>query len=112
MDSTTRKFTLEETRSKQGLIVDAIGRTGYWPFRRIISYHVGINCDAINVQNGHLHVQRRGRTVAYAELLGVPSPLSQLPRSGWRALLHPRHASIQSSPGVKWEDLLRPRRPK
>ncbi len=112
MDCTTRKFTLEETRSRLGIIVDAIGSTGYWPFRRTISYHVGINCDSIKVQDDLLHVQRRGRTIALAELLGVPSPLSRLLRSGWQGLLHPRHASSGRSTGIKWEDLLRPRRPK
>ena len=86
MDGITRKFTLDKTRSNLGVIVDAIGSTGYWPFRRTISYHVGINCDSISVQDGRLQVQRRGRTIAVAELIGTPSK------------------------GIRWEDMLRPRR--
>ena len=116
MDGTTRRFTLEETRSRLGAIVDAIGSTGYWPFRRTISYHIGINCDAITVQDDNLHVQRRGRTIAVAGLLGAPSPLSRLLRTGWQGLLHPRHARETADgqqPEIKWVDLLRsPRRPK
>jgi|SRR6185369_3832540 len=112
MDGITRKFSLEETRSKLGAIVDAIGRTGTWPFRRVISYHVGINCDSISVQDGRLQVQRRGCTIAVAELIGTPSPLARLLRSGWRGLLHPRHGHehAASTPGIKWEDMLRSRR--
>ncbi len=116
MDACTRRFTLEETRSSEGSIIDAKGRTGCWPFRRAISYHVGVNCDAISVRDGLLHVQRRGRTIATAELLGVPSPIARRLRAIWGALLHPRHASKHAcaqtggnSTPVRWEQLLQPR---
>ena len=113
MDGCTRKFNLKETRSSEGAIVDAKGCTGFWPFRRAVSYHVGVNCESISVRDDLLHVQRRGRIVATAELLGAPSPLSRLLRAGWEALLHPRHAakdaSAQSAPPVNWEQLLQPR---
>jgi hypothetical protein len=112
MDGITRKFTLRETRSRLGAIVDAIGSTGQWPFRRTISYHVGVNCDAISIRDVHLYVQRCGRTIAVAVLPGAPKTLRRLMQSGWSALLHPRHAPIGGSPEIKWEDLLRPRRPK
>jgi len=116
MDSRIRKFTLEETRSSEGVIVDAKGSTGWWPFRRPISYNVGINCDAIYVQDDLLHVRRGCRSIASAGLLGAPSPWSRLLRAGLAALLHPRHASRNASresrdkaPEVRWENLLQPR---
>ena len=104
MENLTRKFILEKTRSRRGAIVDAVGNLGNWPFRRTISYHVGINCDSISVQDGRLQVQRRGRTIAVAELIGAPSLLARL--------LHPRHRREHAAgtPGLKWEDMLRSRR--
>ena len=80
MDQVTRTFSLEKTRSKNGIIVDAVGKTGTWPFRRTISYHVGVNCDAIAIVDGRLLVQRRGRGIAVAELIGAPSLLQRLLR--------------------------------
>jgi hypothetical protein len=113
MDACTRKFTLEETRSSEGSIIDAKGRIGFWPFRRAISYHVGVNCDAISIRDGRLNVLRRGRTIAFVELIGTPRPLARQWRAAWEALLHPRHAakdaSAQSAPPVRWEQLLQPR---
>lgn len=116
MDVCTRKFTLEETRSSDGSIVDAKGRTGIWPFRRAISYHVGVNCDSIAVRDDLLRVQRRGRTIATAGLLGAPDPLLRRLRAVWEALLHPRHVSKHAcaqssgeSTTVRWEQLLQPR---
>jgi len=110
MDEFAISFSLERTRSRDGAIVDASGRSGYWPFRRVISFHVGVNCDAISVSDGRLRVQRRGRTIAFAALIGAPSPLGRLLRSGWASLLHPRHANGEGEPAVKWEDLLRRQR--
>jgi hypothetical protein len=78
MDKVTRNFILEKTRSKNGTIVDAVGKTGSWPFRRTISYNAGVNCDAITVVDGQLLVQRRGRCIAVAELIGTPSLLQRL----------------------------------
>jgi len=116
MDSKIRKFTLEETRTSEGVIVDAKGSYGWWPLRRPISYHVGVNCDAIYVRYDLLHVRRGCRSIATAELLGAPSPWSRLLRAGLTALLHPRHASKNPStepegkaPEVRWEHLLQPR---
>lgn len=116
MDICNRKFRLEETRSSEGMIVDAKGRIGCWPFRRAISYHVGVNCDSICVRDDLLHVQRRGRTIATSELLGVPSRLARRLRIIYEALLHPRHASKHAcarlggeTAPLRWEQLLQPR---
>jgi hypothetical protein len=113
MSQFTTKFFLESTRSKRGAIVDAVGNLGNWPFRRSVSYNVGINCDSIEAQDGVLRVLRHGRTIAVAEL---PPPLS-LARRLRRAvsdLMHPRHKAtrISTQSGPAWEDLLRQRRPK
>ena len=68
MEDAARRFTLKGMLSKHGTIIDAYGSTGFWPFREPISYHVGINCDAISADNGELRVQRYGQTVALARL--------------------------------------------
>jgi hypothetical protein len=68
MEGTARKFTLNGVQSKHGAIVDAHGSIGFWPFREPISYHVGINCDAISTGNGELRVQRYGQVVAWARM--------------------------------------------
>ena len=116
MDGIARRFTLEETRSSKGVIVDARGSTGYWPLRRAISYHVGVNCDSISVRDDLLHVERHGRTIATSALLGVPSPFARWLRAIRDTLLHPRHASKHAcaqpscdSAPVQWEQLLQPR---
>ena len=116
MDGITRKFTLEETRSSEGKIVDAKGHIGAWPLRRAISYNVGVNCDSICVRDGLLHVQRCGRIIATAELLGTPSTFTRRLRAIWEALLFPRHGSKREctqnagdSTSPKWEQLLQPR---
>lgn len=105
----TRKFILEKTSSRGGKIDDVVGNLGNWPFRRTISYHIGVNCDAIEAKDGFLRVLRRGRTIAIAELPPPASLVRRLLRA-WSALLHPRHAG---SPSVlRWEELMRPRRRK
>jgi len=115
MEHLTRVFFLEKIRSKLGAIVDVVGNLGNWPFRRTISYHVGVNCDAIEASDGYLRVQRRGRTIAIAEMPPRASLLRRLLRSGWHALLHPRH-SLTSGAGhsqeLRWEDMFHPRRRK
>jgi hypothetical protein len=85
----TKSFTLVRTRAAQGAIADASGWTGCWPFRRRVSYHVGVNCDSISQSDGRLYVYRRGWTIAVAEA-------QEAPRRGWTALLHPRHAERRS----------------
>ena len=48
-------------------------------------------------------------------LQGAAAPLQRLLRAGRDALLHPRHAradTAQQSRDLKWEDMLRSRRPK
>ena len=105
MTGSIRKFTATHTRLVLGKIADAAGWTGFWPFRRAVSYHVGVNCDSINLDAGRLQVRRGGRTIAIAAL-----------RNGkglrWTALLHPRHDRARAQAQgdtVRWEDLLRPR---
>jgi hypothetical protein len=115
MDDFTRKFIVEKIRSKPGTIVDVVGNLGNWPFRRTISYHVGINCDVIEVRDSYLRVQRRGRTIAIAEMPPRAGMLRRLLRHGWNALLHPRHAGASiagHSQELRWEELLHPRRRK
>ena len=90
MTEFTRFFTLARTRKAQDAIVDASGWAGCWPFRKRVSYHVGINCDSISLSDGRLYVRRRGWTIAVAE--------AQPARAcGWSALLHPRHAGKRAS---------------
>ena len=115
MEHLTRVFFLEKIRSKLGAIVDVVGNLGNWPFRRTISYHVGVNCDAIETRNGYLYVLRRGRTIAIAEMPPRPGFLQRLLRGGWNALLHPRHAVTRiagHSQKLRWEEMLQPRRRK
>ena len=40
------------------------GRIGRWPFARPMSYHIGINCDAIELDAGCVVVYRRGKPIA------------------------------------------------
>ncbi|MCC6212024.1 MAG: hypothetical protein IT513_13375 [Burkholderiales bacterium] len=89
MTGFTRSFTLVRTRTAQGAIADASGWTGCWPFRKRVSYHVGVNCDAISLSDGRLYVYRRGWTIAVAELRAAP-------RWRWPTLLRPRHARERS----------------
>jgi len=108
MTGLVRKFTATRTRLAEGVIVDAAGWTGFWPFRRTVSYHVGINCDSIAMRDGRLDISRCGRTVAIAALRGGKG-------LRWTALLHPRHARASDEArgdAVRWEDLLRPRNPR
>jgi len=81
----TRRFKLQRTRTSRDAIVDATGWTDFWPFRRPISYHVGVNCDSMAEVDGRLLVYRRGRVIAAAEL-------PRHARFNLVALLLPRHA--------------------
>jgi hypothetical protein len=89
MTEFTRTFTLARARWTQRTIQDASGWTGCWPFRRRISYHVGVNCDSISQSDGRLYVRRRGWVIAVAELRPAAG-------HGWSALLQLRHASRRS----------------
>jgi hypothetical protein len=104
-----RTFVLQATRIRHGAIESAIGTVGRWPFRRDISYQAGVNCDSIAVQDGKLHVRRRGRTIAVAELIGNPTGFGKLLRSMRRIS---GIAGRVESQGTSWEGMLRPRRPK
>jgi hypothetical protein len=109
MDENLRTFVLQATRFRHGAIESAIGTVGRWPFRREISYQAGVNCDSIAVHEGKLHVRRRGRTIAVAELIGNPTGFGKLLRSLRRIS---GIASRVDSHGTSWESMLRPRRPK
>jgi len=89
MTSATRSFTVARTRTENGSIVDAAGWTGSWPFRRPVSFHVGVNCDSIAQSDGRLYVYRRGWTIAVADIRTSP-------KFAWSALLHPRHPRKRS----------------
>jgi hypothetical protein len=99
MSTVTRNFTVARTVRKQGVIVEVAGSFGRWPFRRKVSYHVGINCDEITCEAARVYVRRRGWTIAAGS-----SPDAR--RTSWAALLFPRHArsvdyersSIRKSP--------------
>jgi hypothetical protein len=81
----TRKFTVSTVRRKKDDISDVCGRLGFWPFRRTISYHVGVNCDSIAVSGGEILVYRRGRVIA-------TSPMPPAEGFSLSRLLWPRHA--------------------
>lgn len=84
MNEFTRSFVASRTKSSGGAITDVEGRTRAWPFSRPLSYHVGINCDAIVATDGQLLVYRSGRVIAAA-------PVPAEPKSSLGALLFPRH---------------------
>jgi len=84
MTTATRSFTVARTRTENGGIVDAAGWTGSWPFRKRISFHVGINCDSIVQSDGLLYVYHHGWTIAVSATRAKPG-------FDWSALLYPRH---------------------
>ena len=77
-------FTLTHLHCENDAIVEAKGRTGFWPMRRPVRYRLGGNCDSITVSESRLLVHRAGTLVAEADLRH-PSALR------WAWLLHPRH---------------------
>ncbi len=89
MKGRSKIFTLTQLRCENEVIVEAKGRTGFWPMRRPVRFRLGANCDAITVSESRLLVFRAGQLMAEADLLH-PSAL----RWGW--LLHPRHMNANS----------------
>jgi hypothetical protein len=85
MSTVTRNFTVERTVRKEGVIVEVAGWLGRWPFRRKVSYHVGINCEVISAEAACIYVRRRGWTIAVGS-----SPEAR--GFSWAAILLPRHA--------------------
>lgn len=77
-------FTLTHLRRENEVIVEAKGRTGFWPMRRPVRFRLGGNCDSISVSEGRLLVHRAGSVVGEADL-SHPGALR------WAWLLHPRH---------------------
>jgi len=64
------------------------GRIGRWPFARPMSYHIGINCDAIEVDAGCVVVYRRGKPIARSRGGVVARQMrSTGTRRGWREWL-------------------------
>jgi hypothetical protein len=74
MTDRIRVFTLSRVSRTNRQISDVLGRIGTWPFRRDVSYHVGVNCDSIVVSAGKVIVQRRGRVIAAAPVQGLLEP--------------------------------------
>jgi len=72
MKSSARKFKLKDMRSNRDIVIDATGRVGWWPFAYPISFHVGINCDAIVAAGNRLNVLRHGEVIAFADLTPAP----------------------------------------
>lgn len=71
-------------------IAEVEGHAGFWPFRRQVRFRVGLNCDAIRVQERRLVVWRAARPIATAKTAlgqaGKPAPAD----SRWEQLLQPR----------------------
>ena len=84
MKGRTKTFTLTHVRCENEMIVEAKGRSGFWPLRRAVRYRLGANCDSISVSDGHLYVHRDGSAIAVADLHHPGA-------SRWGWLLFPRH---------------------
>lgn len=54
------KFRITACRFGIAGISEVSGRVGIWPFSRPVSYHAGINCDAIDAGDDGVRVYRRG----------------------------------------------------
>lgn len=84
-------FTLTGVGASDQGVHEVEGRIGSWPFARPLSYHIGINCDAIDVDRvgaGDVVVYRRGKPIARSRGGFDARPLrSTGTRRGWREWL-------------------------
>lgn len=85
------RFTLTGVGASDQGRHEVEGRIGTWPFARPLSYHIGINCDAIEVERGgagDVVVYRRGKPIARSRGgLGARSLRSTATQRGWREWL-------------------------
>jgi hypothetical protein len=86
------KFRITGCRFGIAGISEVSGRVGFWPFSRPVSYHLGINCDAIEAGDEGVRIYRRGTLRAFSRY--NPTLFTKLgaPKLNWAALLTPRHA--------------------
>jgi hypothetical protein len=81
-------------------ISDVEGRVGLWPFRRPVSFHVGVNCDAITAADDGVRVFRRGALIALSRYAPLAFRKLRAPKFDWELLLTPRHTR-RTSPAVR-----------
>src|SRR5262245_36743692 len=58
MKNRNQEFMLTQVRVEADVIVEAKGRSGFWPLRRPVRFRLGGNCDSITVGEGYLLVHR------------------------------------------------------
>jgi len=81
-------------------ISDVEGRVGLWPFRRPVSFHVGVNCDAVVGRGDGVRVLRRGALTAFSRYASLAIRKLRAPKLDWEQLLPPRHVR-RTSPAAK-----------
>lgn len=85
------RFTLTGVGASDQGMHEVEGRIGTWPFARPLSYHIGINCDAFEVERGgagDVVVYRRGKPIARSRGGVVARQMrSTGTRRGWREWL-------------------------
>ena len=94
------KFRIITCRFGVAGISDVEGRVGLWPFRRPVSFHVGVNCDAITAADDGVRMFRRGALIAFARYAPLAFRKLQVPKLDWEQLLTPRHAR-RTAPAAK-----------
>ena len=63
------KFRITGCRFGIAGISEVSGQVGLWPFSRPVSYHVGVNCDAIEAGDDGVRIYRRGALRAFSRSL-------------------------------------------
>ena len=94
------KFRITGRRFGIAGISDVEGRVGLWPFRRPVSFHVGVNCDAITAADDGVRVFRRGALIAFSRYASLAFRKLHAPKLDWERLLAPRHVR-RTSPAAK-----------
>jgi hypothetical protein len=94
------KFRITGCRFGVAGISDVEGRVGVWPFRRPVSFHVGVNCDAITAADDGVRVFRRGTLIAFSPYTALAFRKLRAPTLDWEQLLTPRHTR-RTSPAVR-----------
>lgn len=86
------KFRITGCKFDIAGISEVSGQVGFRPFKRPVSYHVGVNCDAIAAGDDGVRVYRRGALRAFSRYDSRMFARIGMPRLNWEALLTPRHA--------------------